>query len=99
MLTTQMDHATCNIAELLLLLLSNPCAAADEDEAGSRKGGKDGELDEEAWRKMESYEARGIDAQTLQEVGGCTGQLIGAVFSTQSLLPYATFRDLSKRFP
>lgn len=44
---------------------TNQITPTDDDD--ELKAG--GELDEEAWRKMQSYEARSIDPQTLQEVG------------------------------
>lgn len=47
----------------LILPPPPPTHKDDEDES---KGGA--ELDEEAWRKMQSFEARSIDPQTLQEV-------------------------------
>ncbi|KAF8065665.1 pentatricopeptide repeat-containing protein [Scenedesmus sp. PABB004] len=39
----------------------------EDDEDESRRGAKEGELDEAAWRKMQSFEARAHDPQTLQE--------------------------------
>lgn len=46
----------------------SPTAPDDDDESKST-----GELDEEAWRKMQSFEARSIDPQTLQEVRRTAG--------------------------
>jgi hypothetical protein len=41
-----------------------------DDEEGDKA--RDGELDEAAWAKMQSFEARSIDPQTLQEVSAST---------------------------
>jgi hypothetical protein len=51
--------------------LAHPHGACADEDDGRRGGGRsDGELDEAAVHRLDRLEARGADAQTLQEVPG-----------------------------